>query len=181
MMMTRRRRHGIRRRMRRPTMRGQWQTVVMLWWRSRGWRSHWMSHAARRRSSRVGTPTAIACHGMSWIGTSHVATAIAAGWWSRQWAWWGWRMLDLGPDHIHRFGGVGFGIALNFNVESAEGHELIHLHLSTNTLHLRRRLLRPSLDLWLIGTNVSFFGNPTPSAFVRPSSFFILRLLLLLL
>jgi len=77
--------------------------------------------------------------------------------------------MYLGPDHIHWFCSVGLRIALNFNVESPQGHELIHLHLRADTLHLRHRLVRPPLHLGLVRAHVPFLWHPAAAALVRPS------------
>jgi len=81
--------------------------------------------------------------------------------------------MDLGAYHVERFRCVGFWVALDFDVESTQGHELIHLHLGANALHLRHRLLRPPLHLRLVRTNVSLLRHPTPPALVTPPSLIV--------
>jgi len=97
----------------------------------------------------------------------HGANGAGTGWTRRRW------VMNLGAYHVERFCCVGFWVALDFDVESAQGHELVHLHLGANTLHLRHRLLGPSLHLWLVRTNVSLLRHPAPPALVTPPSLIV--------
>mmetsp|Transcript_8822 Transcript_8822/g.19024 ORF Transcript_8822/g.19024 Transcript_8822/m.19024 type:complete len:266 (-) Transcript_8822:239-1036(-) len=126
----------------------------------------WMGRRVSGRRSRTvrwRSPTSARCgHGLVRIRTSHAN-------------WSGWRrMVDLCSNHIQRFGSVGFRIALDFNVEPTQSHKLIHLHLGTDTLHLRHRLLRPPLHLGLVRTNVSLLRHATSAALVRSSTLIII-------